>query len=100
MKRLAVIAALPLLFGADAGHAQDVEAAIEKAAIAWESASTRRACDLAAADYPVVAVLVLAVAECCDVRASLAERWQGVLHSALSEGSPGPVEEAEARDTL
>jgi uncharacterized protein (TIGR02246 family) len=98
MKRLVVIAALPLLFGADPGHAQDVEAAIEKAAIAWESAFNAGDGKRVAELYTEDAALLPPDAERVDGKAAIAEFWQGAIDSGLADADLEPVEVVEAGD--
>jgi len=98
MKQFVVLAALPLVFGADPGHAQDAEAAIEKAAIAWETAFNAGDGKAVAELYTEDAALLPPDAERVDGKAAIAEFWQGAIDSGLADADLESVEVVEAGD--
>jgi uncharacterized protein (TIGR02246 family) len=98
MKRLVVLAALPMLLGADPGHAQDAEAAIEEAASAWEGAFNAGDGKAVAELYTEDAALLPPDAERVDGRAAIAEFWQGAIDSGLADANLESVEVLEAGD--
>ena len=79
MTRFVVLAALPLLFSADPGHAQDARAAIEEGAIAWETAFNAGDGKAVAELYTEDAALLPPDAERVDGKAAIAEFWQGAI---------------------
>ena len=98
MKRLVVLAALPLLLGADPGHAQDAKAAIDEAAIAWETAFNAGDGKALAELYTEDAALFPPGAERVDGKAAIVEFWQGAIDSGLADADLEPVEVVEAGD--
>jgi uncharacterized protein (TIGR02246 family) len=98
MKRFAVLAALPLLLITGPGHAQDAKAAIEEAAIAWETAFNAGDGKALAELYTEDAALFPPGAERVDGKAAIAEFWQGAIDSGLADADLEPVEVVEAGD--
>jgi len=98
MTRLIVLAALPLLLGADMSHAQDAKAAIDEAAIAWESAFNAGDGKGVAELYTEDAALFPPGAERVDGKAAIAEFWQGAIDSGLADADLETVEVVEAGD--
>ena len=95
MKQFVVLAALPLLFGADPGYAQGAKAAIEEGAIAWEIAFNAGDGKAVAELYTEDAVLLPPDAERVDGKAAIAEFWQGAIDSGLADADLEPVEVVE-----
>ena len=98
MQRLIVLAALPLLLGAVPVHAQDAKAAIEEAAIAWESAFNAGDGKGVAELYTEDAALFPPDAERVDGKAAIAEFWQGAIDAGLADADLETVEVIEAGD--
>lgn len=98
MTRLIVLAALPLLFGVAPGHAQDAEAAIDEAAIAWESAFNAGDGKGVAELYTEDAALFPPGAERVDGKAAIAEFWQAAIDAGLADADLETVEVVEAGD--
>jgi len=98
MTRAIVLAALPLLLGADPGHAQDAKAAIDEAAMAWESAFNAGDGKGVAELYTEDAALFPPDAERVDGRAAIAEFWQGAIDSGLADADLETVEVVESGD--
>jgi len=98
MKRFVVLAALPLLFSADPGQAQDAKAAIEEGAIAWETAFNAGDGKAVAELYTEDAALLPPGAERVDGKAAIAEFWQGAIDSGLADADLEPVEVVEGGD--
>jgi len=98
MTRLIGLAALPLLLAAAPGHAQDAKAAIEEAAIAWESAFNAGDGKGVAELYTEDAALLPPGAERVDGKAAIAEFWQGAIDAGLAGADLETVEVVEAGD--
>ena len=98
MQRLIVLAALPLLLGAVPAHAQDAKAAIEEAAMAWESAFNAGDGKGVAELYTEDAALFPPDAERVDGKAAIAEFWQGAIDSGLADADLETVEVIESGD--
>ena len=98
MQRLIVLAALPLLLGAVPAHAQDAKAAIEEAAMAWESAFNAGDGKGVAELYTEDAALFPPDAERVDGKAAIAEFWQAAIDSGLTDADLETVEVVEAGD--
>ena len=100
MTRLIGLAALPLLLAAAPGHAQDAKAAIEAAAIAWESAFNAGDGKGVAELYTEDAALFPPGAERVDGKAAIAEFWQGAIDAGLADADLETVEVVEAGDLV
>lgn len=98
MTRLIVLAAVPLLLAADPGHAQDAEAAIDEAAMAWESAFNAGDGKGVAELYTEDAALFPPGAERVDGKAAIAGFWQGAIDAGLADADLETVEVVEAGD--
>ena len=98
MTRAIVLAALPLLLGADPGHAQDAKAAIDEAAMAWESAFNAGDGKGVAELYTEDAALFPPDAERVDGRAAIAGFWQGAIDAGLADADLETLEVVEAGD--
>jgi len=98
MKRFIVLAALPLLLGADPGRAQDAEAAINQNLTAWESAFNAGDGKGIAELYTEDAALFPPGAERVDGKAAIAEFWQGAIDAGLADADLETVEVTEAGD--
>lgn len=98
MTRLIVLAALPLLLGADRGHAQDAKAAIDEAALAWESAFNAGDGQGVAELYTEDAALFPPDAERVDGKAAIAGFWQGAIDAGLADADLETLEVVEAGD--
>lgn len=98
MTRLSALAALPLLIAAAPGHAQDARAAIDEAAMAWESAFNAADGKGVAELYTEDAALFPPGAERVDGKAAIAEFWQGAIDSGLADADLETVEVVEAGD--
>ena len=98
MTRAIVLAALPLLLGADPGHAQDAKAAIDEAALAWESAFNAGDGKGVAELYTEDAALFPPDAERVDGKAAIAGFWQGAIDAGLADADLETLEVVEAGD--
>jgi len=97
MTRLIALA-LPLLIAAAPGHAQDAKAAIDEAAMAWESAFNAGDGKGVAELYTEDAALFPPGAERVDGKAAIAEFWQGAIDSGLADADLETVEVVEVGD--
>jgi len=97
MTRLIALA-LPLLLAAAPGHAQNAEAAIDEAAMAWESAFNAGDGKGVAELYTEDAALFPPGAERVDGKAAIAEFWQGAIDSGLADADLETIEVVEAGD--
>ena len=98
MKPSALLATLPLLLGADPALAQDAEAAIDEAALAWESAFNAGDGKGVAELYTEDAALLPPDAERVDGKAAIAEFWQAAIDAGLADADLASVEVVEAGD--
>jgi uncharacterized protein (TIGR02246 family) len=98
MTRWIGLAALPLLLAAAPGHAQNAEAAIDEAAMAWESAFNAGDGKGVAELYTEDAALFPPGAERVDGKAAIAEFWQGAIDAGLADADLETVEVVEAGD--